>query len=197
MTTRPFFNDHDKVYRRTPEPTHDVSHLATAMILRATAIVLLMAIAVIHVVQLVPTFRETPALGVSFVLLIGGAVLVGGWLVNERRTAFHLWLPVAGLGTAALVGYGFTRLFSSPLDRVDVGNWSCELGMAALFVEAVLVAIALYAIALRLRAETLYTSLNDYSQNGFNAKPHTSGTRSFEIDGSTRVGARENTASTR
>jgi hypothetical protein len=180
------FDDHDKGYRRTLEPRHDVSHVATAMILRATAIVLLMAIAVIHVVQLVPTFEQTPALGVSFVLLIAGAVLVGGWLVKERRTAFHSWLPVAGLGTAALLGYGFTRLFSSPLDRFDVGNWSCELGMAALFVEAVLVAIALYAIAVRLRTETEHTSLDDYSQNRFEANGHVNGTRSFEVSGSPR-----------
>jgi hypothetical protein len=185
MSTQLFFHDHDKVYRRTPEPTHNVSHVATAMILRATAIVLLMAIAVIHVVQLVPTFKETPALGVSFVFLIAGAVLVGGWLVNDRRTAFHLWLPVSGLGTAALFGYGFTRLFSSPLDRVDVGNWSCELGMAALFVEAVLVAISLYAIALQLRSETQHTSLDDWPQIRFNANRSIHGTRDFEIDAST------------
>src|SRR5579863_7565996 len=139
MTTQITFDDRGKVHKRTPQPVHEPSHVATATILRATAIVLLMSIAVIHIVQLVPTFKATPALGVSFLLLIGGAVVVGGWLVKERRTAFHLWLPVAGLSTAALFGYGFTRLFSTPLDRVDVGNWSCELGMAALFVEGVLV----------------------------------------------------------
>jgi hypothetical protein len=58
--------------------------------------------------------------------------------------------------------------------------------MAALFVEAVVVAIALYAIALRVRAETEHTSLNDDSQNRFNANRHMNGSRSFEIDGSTR-----------
>ena len=109
MTTQLYFDDHDNVYRRAPEPTHDLSHVATATILRSTAIVLLMAVSVIHIVQLVPTFKQTPALGMSFVLLIGGAVLVGGWLVKDRRTAFHLWLPVAGLGAAALVGSSHRR----------------------------------------------------------------------------------------
>lgn len=180
MTSQLFFDDHDKVYRRTPEHRRDVSDVPSAMILRATAIVLLVAVAVIHVVQLVPTFEQTPALGVSFVLLIAGAVLVGGWLVKERRTAFHLWLPVGGLGTAALLGYGFTRLFSSPLDRFDVGNWSCELGMAALFVEAVLVVIAIYAIAVRPRMEIVHTSLDDYSEDRFEANRHVNGTSSFE-----------------
>jgi hypothetical protein len=183
MTTPLFFDDRDKVYRRTPEPRHDASHHATTLILRATAIVLLMAVAVIHIVQLVPTFQVTPALGMTFVLLIAGAVFVGGWLVKERRTAFHLWLPVAGLGTAALLGYGFTRLFSTPLDRYDVGNWSCELGMAALFVEGVLVATALYAIALQLRNETVRTS-PDYSENRFKANGHVNGARSVKVSDS-------------
>ena len=31
----------------------------------------------------------------------------------------------------------------------DVGNWACTLGMAALFVEGLLVAVAAYAISLR------------------------------------------------
>jgi hypothetical protein len=38
-------------------------------------------------------------------------------------------------------------MFSTPFDNVDVGNWSCTLGMAALFVEALLVAMAAYAIS--------------------------------------------------
>jgi hypothetical protein len=182
--TQIFFEDRGKVYRRAPEPRHEGSH-ATTMILRATAVVSLMAIAVIHIVQLVPTFEQTPALGLTFVFLIAGAVITGGWLVKERRSALHLWLPVAGLGAAALLGYGFTRLFSSPLDRIDVGNWSCELGMAALFVEAVLVAIALYAIALRPRG-TEHASLNAYSEIQINANGHVNGTRSVDVGGAPR-----------
>jgi hypothetical protein len=185
MTTPLFFDDHDKVYRRTPEAIHDSSH-ATALILRATAIVLLMAVAVIHIVQLVPTFQVTPALGVAFVLLIGGAVLVGGWLVKDRRTRLHLWLPVAGFGTAALLGYGFTRLFSTPLDRYDVGNWTCELGIAALFVEGVLVAIALYAISLRPHSGTERSSLDTISGNQFQLEARMNGRGSVQVGDSPR-----------
>jgi hypothetical protein len=61
---------------------------------------------------------------------------------------------------SVVLGYGFTRLFDTPLDRADVGNWSCELGMAALFVEGVLVAIALYAMSVRPDAER--TSLEGF-----------------------------------
>ena len=47
------------------------------------------------------------------------------------------------------VGYAFTRMLSTPLDNQDVGNWACTLGLAALFVEGLMVAVAAYAISLR------------------------------------------------
>ena len=43
------------------------------------------------------------------------------------------------------VGYVFTRMLSTPLDNQDVGNWGCILGLAALFVEGLTVAVAAYA----------------------------------------------------
>jgi len=146
-TTQMLYRDLDA--DRSAEPVlHDPAHLSTTVILRTTGIVLLMGIAVIHIVQLVPTFQQTPMLGWAFLSLMAGSVIVGAWLIRGHRSPLHLWLPVAGLGAAAIMGYVFTRTFSSLLDRVDVGNWTCELGMAALFVEGSLVAIALYAMTL-------------------------------------------------
>jgi hypothetical protein len=134
------------------EPTPAVgldpsSAAATHAILRATGIVMLIGIAVIHVVQLVPTFQQTPLLGGAFVMLIMAAVAVGAHLVRGAASSVRLWLPVAGLGLAVVGGYAFTRIFSTPLDNQDVGNWSCTLGMAALFVEGLLVAMTAYAIS--------------------------------------------------
>ncbi len=47
------------------------------------------------------------------------------------------------------VGYTFTRIVNTPLDDQDVGNWACMLGLAALCVEGLMVAVAAYAISLR------------------------------------------------
>jgi hypothetical protein len=130
----------------TPPANVDPSSAAvTHAILRATGIVMLLGVALIHVVQLVPTFEQTPLLGGAYVMLIIAAVAVGAHLVRGAASSLVQWLPVAGLGLAVIGGYTFTRLFSTPLDNVDVGNWSCTLGMAALFVEGLLVAIAAYA----------------------------------------------------
>jgi hypothetical protein len=128
---------------------HATSHAITSAILRATGIVLLMSLAVIHIVQLVPTFQQTPLLGVGYLFVIAAAVVVGARLVKGHQSSVQLWLPVAALGIAVLVGYAFTRILSTPLDNRDVGNWACTLGMAALFVEGLMVAVAAYAVSLR------------------------------------------------
>jgi hypothetical protein len=122
------------------------SSAVTHAILRATGIGMLLGVAIIHVVQLVPTFQQTPLLGIAYIMLIIAAVALAAHLVRGTAPSLRLWLPVAGLGLAVIGGYAFTRLFSTPLDNLDVGNWSCTLGMAALFVEGMLVATAAYGI---------------------------------------------------
>jgi hypothetical protein len=72
--------------------------------MRATGILALMGIAVIHLVQLVPTFKATPLLGGAFVVLIAGALAVGARLLSSKLTSIQLWLPVAALGVAAIGG---------------------------------------------------------------------------------------------
>ncbi len=116
-------------------------------VMRATGILLLMAIGVIHLVQLVPTFRSTPLLGLAFVALIVASVGVGARLVHAGLSGTRLWLPALALGVGAIAGYAFTRVMSTPLDNQDVGNWSCMLGMAALYVEGTLVVLSAYAIS--------------------------------------------------
>ena len=140
---------------------HATSHAITSAILRATGIVLLMGLAVIHIVQLVPTFQQTPLLGVAYVFLIAAAIVVGARLVKGHQSAVQLWLPVAALGIAVFVGYAFTRMLSTPLDHQDVGNWMCTLGLAALFVEGVIVAVAAYAISLRQKVSLEALAINN------------------------------------
>jgi hypothetical protein len=54
---------------------------------------------------------------------------------------------VAALGIAAIGGYVFTRVVSTPLDNQDVSNWACMSGIAAPFVEGTLVALSAYALS--------------------------------------------------
>ena len=123
----------------------------TDAVMRATGLLALMGIAVIHLVQLVPTFQSTPILGIAFVMLIASTLAVGVRLINSRLSHAQLWLPVVALGVAAIGGYVFTRVVSTPIDNQDVGNWACMLGIAALFVEGTLVALGAYGVSLASR----------------------------------------------
>jgi hypothetical protein len=129
----------------------------TDAILRALGVVTLMGLALVHIVQLVPTFQTMQLLGVGYLLLIAGTVVVGA------PTRALLWAPVAILGVGAMVAYAFTRIVSTPLDNQDVGNWACTLGMAALFLEAALVALSAYAIATHSRARQVLHAVSDGS----------------------------------
>ena len=146
MSMQLLTREHEHTETRPSAPLdHATSHAITSAILRATGIVLLMSLAVIHIVQLVPTFQQTALLGVGYLFVVAAAVVVGARLVKGHQSAVQLWFPVA----AVFVGYTFTRMLSTPLDNQDVGNWACTLGLAAVFVEGLMIAVAAYAISLR------------------------------------------------
>ena len=142
---------------------HRSAIAATDAILRALGVVTLMGLALVHIVQLVPTFQTMQLLGVGYLLLIAGTIVVGARLIMGAATQAQLWAPVAILGVGAMVAYAFTRVVSTPLDNQDVGNWACTLGMAALFLEAALVALSAYAIATRTRARWVLLAASDGS----------------------------------
>jgi hypothetical protein len=123
----------------------ELSSLLRDVVLMATGILALAAVAVIHLVQIVPTFKATPLLGGAFVMLIGAAVALAVGLV--ARSDSPTWVAVGVLSVGAIAGYVFTRVISTPLGNQDVGNRACTLGTAALFVETALVAMSRYAVA--------------------------------------------------
>jgi hypothetical protein len=115
-------------------------------VMRATGILAIAAIVVIHLVQLVPTFQATPLLGMAFVALIAASLVVGVRLINPVLSRIRLWMPVSMLGAGAIFGYIFTRVANTPIDNQDVGNWACMLGIAALFIESAIVGLSIYAL---------------------------------------------------
>jgi hypothetical protein len=121
-----------------PLPTN-----ANDAVLRATGVLSLVAIGTIHFLQIVPTTEATPLLGVSFLILIAACLAVAGRLAT--RSEHRTWMASVVVCAAAIGGYVFTRTFSTPLDNQDAGNWSCMLGLAALFVETTLLAFSAYA----------------------------------------------------
>ena len=108
-------------------------------IARALAVVGLAAVALIHLLDLPDTIRETPYLGALYVALMAGTIVVGGALVHRPDAR---WFAAAALLAAATIaGFILSRTTGLP-GADDIGNWIEPLGMASLFVEGAVVALA-------------------------------------------------------
>jgi hypothetical protein len=113
---------------------------------RAVAALALVALAVIHVVDLPGTLGPTPLVGIGYLGIIAGAVVIGGVLI--ARPHWLAWAAAAAVASSAMGGYILTRALHGGFlgDHGDVGNWHCPLGIAALSVESVILLLVLLAI---------------------------------------------------
>src|SRR4051794_22139663 len=107
---------------------------------RATVAVGLAAVGVIHLLDSIGKYGETRYLFWMYVALIVGCVAVAGAVLFTRsRAAF---LAAAGLAGSAALGYVLSRTTGLPNAKDDIGNWTEPLGLASLFVEGGIVAVA-------------------------------------------------------
>jgi hypothetical protein len=123
------------------------------VVARAVGALALVALAVIHVVDLPATLGPTPAVGAGYFAIIAAAVLTSGMMVTRSHQL--AWVAAGGVAIMAMGGYVLTRVVPGGFlgDHTDVGNWRCPLGLAALSVEAILILlVALTAWQSRARA---------------------------------------------
>ena len=112
---------------------------------RAVAIVGLLGVGLIHLLDSISKYSETRYVFWMYVALIAGSIVVAGWLLHrESRMA---WAAAALLPLGAIAGYCLSRTTGLPNATGDVGNWTEPLGLASLFVEGCLVALAAYKLA--------------------------------------------------
>ncbi len=135
---------------------------SAAVTARAIGALALVALAVIHVVDLPGTLGPTPLVGIGYLGIISGAVLIGGVLI--ARPHWLAWTAAAAVAVSAMGGYLLTRALGGGFlgDHSDVGNWRCPLGIAALSVESVIILLVLLVAAgawqARIHAAHLATS---------------------------------------
>jgi hypothetical protein len=112
---------------------------------RAVAALTLAALAVIHVVDLPGTLGPTPLVGLGYLGIIAGSVLIAGVLI--ARPHWLAWAAAGAVAASAMGGYILTRALGGGFlgDHGDVGNWHCPLGIAALSVESVILLLVLLA----------------------------------------------------
>lgn len=108
---------------------------------RAVTALGLLGIALIHLLDLPGKLKETPYLGAAYILLIIASVAVAEYLM--RRHDRRAWLAATALAAAVLLGYVVNRSVGLPGAMDDIGNWLEPLGLASMFVEAVVVVLGL------------------------------------------------------
>jgi hypothetical protein len=114
-------------------------------IARAVAVVGLAGVALIHVLDAHDTFVESPYKGWLYVGLIT-STLATAWLLL-RRPSRGAWIATAALPLSAFAAFVWSRTIGLPQGTDDIGNWWEPLGVASLFVEAAVAAVALHTLA--------------------------------------------------
>jgi hypothetical protein len=116
------------------------------VIARAMGALALMALAVIHVVDLPATLGPTPLVGIGYFGIIAAALGVAGAMI--ARSDRLVWGAAGIVAVMAMGGYVLTRALPGGFlgDHGDVGNWRCPLGITALSVETLIILLVLLAL---------------------------------------------------
>ena len=106
---------------------------------------LLLVAAGTHVPLISDHLEEAPYVGWLFILLSVVCIVLAVAILFVDSPS--LWIISGAVCLAAVVAFLASRTIGLPQIGDDVGNWTEPLGLAALFVEGVVVAISAYALA--------------------------------------------------
>jgi hypothetical protein len=109
------------------------------VIARAAGALALMALAVIHVVDLPGTLGPAPLVGTGYLGIIVASLALSAALIT--RPHWLAWAAAGAVAALAMGGYLLTRALPGGFldDHGDAGNWRCPLGITALSVETLII----------------------------------------------------------
>jgi len=116
-------------------------------IARAVAVGALVAIALIHVLQLPTAFAEIGYLGGLFIAAIATSLLLAALLT--RTSDDRAWAAAGALAGLVLLGYVLSRSVGLPGFTSDIGEWAEAPGLASMVVESLLVAVVAVVLVTR------------------------------------------------
>lgn len=115
-------------------------------ILKPPAILLIVAVGLIHLIGAPQHYKAAPYVGVGFVINFIGALVAAVGLYRDVLWGWLLGVIVAG---GALVIYVVSRSVGLPGFEHAVGRWSGPLGVLSVVVEALFIAIFLLWLSAR------------------------------------------------
>jgi hypothetical protein len=122
------------------------SSLAVRRILKPAAILLIVAVGLIHLIGAPQHYKAAPYVGVGFVVNFIGALVAAVGLYRDVLWGWLLGVIVAG---GALVMYVVSRSVGLPGFEHAVGRWSGPLGVLSVVVEALFITIFLLWLSAR------------------------------------------------
>lgn len=126
-----------------------IEHTIRHATLRGVGFIGLLAVALIHLLDVIAKIKETPYLGVMYILLMLATAAAAFVLLHTgSRLA---WAAAATLASLTLLGFVLSRTTGLPSASGDIGNWSEPPGLAAMFVETLVIAVSAYALILARR----------------------------------------------
>lgn len=117
-------------------------------ITRSAAAIGLLGVALIHLLDLPGKFGEVPYMAWMYVGLIVACFGVAGMLIGAGDA--RAWTATLVLPALVVTGFVLSRTTGLPQAHDDVGNWGEPLGIASMFVEGSLIALAGSVLAERI-----------------------------------------------
>ncbi|HVB44194.1 MAG TPA: hypothetical protein VNF47_16020 [Streptosporangiaceae bacterium] len=137
---------HDAI-RPVQVSARQVPDLSSDAAARAVAAIGLMAVGIIHALQIPGQISGAAWLTAGFALLAVTAPSCALWLL--ARPGPLSWLAGGLLCLGTMCGYVLTRSVPLPGDQQDVGNWLEPMGMAAVITEGIVTVLALLVLMAR------------------------------------------------
>lgn len=145
--------DSSRLPGRAVHPSRHADDTFPVTAMRAGVIFGLFGVALIHLMDLWGQLRGTPYIGGLYIALIVASLAVGMrliWTCNRRLLGM-----AAVIAGATFIAFVLSRTTGLPKSSDDIGNWEEPLGLAALFVEFLVVMLSVSAMrALRPRRAT-------------------------------------------
>lgn len=102
---------------------------------RGVPVAALLVTAAAHIPVIPAHLREAPYVGVLFILLVAGSLLMAAVLaMRDAKAAYNVTAVMMAL---ALASYVISRIVGLPLIGDDVGNWLEPLGVVSITVELI------------------------------------------------------------
>ena len=112
---------------------------STQLIRRGITALGLIAIAIIHILDLPSKWQEVRYLGVAYIGAIITSLILAERLVVKRKNVEMDFYLSAFLSASILIGFTITRTVGLPGAMDDIGNWLEPVGLVSIVVEAIVI----------------------------------------------------------